>query len=316
MKKLFILVIFAGLFLLINCRAQKNQEIQITSQAWETSLQEAEHAQTEGHINEEPAIYYEDYEDFNEDFRNMHVNYGAENILLPLIVDLFQFDEEHEHFISLNYWFSSRNNFRLWGWSRDGKAAYSYADIWDGPGWISTEVYILDLIDNSILWKNSVVDNGEGRRMIYSEGSGYDEEGPAIDYEAFFQGFRNICINNGIEFIQTEFRKLPVIHNNIVYNVIEEINKKEDSHYGYEEIESYRIIVETQGKRKVINEDGFSETEFIQNTIFNVFSLGYFISPFENRALIVIGRHIPHYEATNNDFLLVSCHLDTDFMSN
>jgi hypothetical protein len=115
--------------------------------------------------------------------------------------------------------------------------------------------------------------------------------------------------NRWLVFIQAEFKKLPIKHNNRIYNVIEEQNKRDDSDdYGYDTIESYKIVVDTQGKSKVINEDTFSGP-----TVFDVFSLGYFISPFENRALIVIGRHIRHWEGTNNDYILLGCHLDSGF---
>jgi len=309
MKKIYFLIILTMLFLLIGCRAQKNQEIPNDSFAQEEALF---HNEDDA---EETITYYNDYYDYeeSENIRNLKINYGAENVSLPPMIDLFKYDEELEHYISFNYWFSSRNNFRLWGWSRDGKVAYSFADNWDGPGWISTEVYILNINDNKVLWKNSVVDNGEGREMIHSEGKGYDEEGPIIDYEAFFSEFRNICANNRIEFVQTEYKKLPIIHNNRTFNIIKEINKRKNPEYDYETIENYKIIIEAQGRRKVINEDSFSGSGSNRNIIFNIFSLGYFISPFENRALIIIGRHIYHYEGTNNDFILIGFHLETGF---
>jgi hypothetical protein len=229
------------------------------------------------------------------------------NGALPTVVDLFKYDEKRVHFIGYNNWFSSRYDCRIWGWSRDGKVAYSYTEFQDGAGWETKYFYILNYIDDKVLWKNSLEDY-EGKQMIYSEGEG-SIEGPVIDYDVLYREFMNICKINGIEFVQAEFKKLPIMHNNRIYNVIEEQNKRDDSDdYGYDTIESYKIVVETQGKSKVINEDTFSYP-----TVFDIFSLGYFISPFEDRALIVIGRHIRHWEGTNNDYILLGCHLDSGF---
>jgi hypothetical protein len=233
---------------------------------------------------------------------------AALNGVLPAVVDLFKYDEKRVHFISYNNWFSSRYDFRIWGWSKDGKVAYSYTEFQDGAGWETKKFYILNFIDDEILW-NKFLNDYEGMEMIYSEGEG-SAEGPPIDYDALYREFMNVCKNNGIELSQGEFKKMPVMHNNKVYNVIEEKNKRNDSDdYGYDTIESYRIVIETGGRSKVINEGTFPEP-----TVFDIFSLGYFISPFENRALMVIGRHIRHWEGTNNDYILLGCHLDTGFM--
>ena len=51
-------------------------------------------------------------------------------------------------------------------------------------------------------------------------------------------------------------------------------------------VDNYRIFVDTDGKRKVVHEANAEEPTF------NIFPLGYFISPFENRALLVMGKHI------------------------
>jgi hypothetical protein len=217
---------------------------------------------------------------------------GTENISPTAVIDLFQYDEAKVHFINYNNWFSSRYDFRIWGWSKDGKVAYSYTEFQDGAGWETIKFYILNFIDDEILW-SKILNDDEG----------------TLDYDALYREFMTICKNNRIEFIQAEFKKMPVMHNNKTYNVIEEQNKRDDSDdYGYNTIESYKITVETQGKSKVINEDTFSEP-----AVFDIFPLGYFISPLENRALIVIGRHIRHWEGTNNDYIFAGCHLDIGF---
>jgi hypothetical protein len=225
----------------------------------------------------------------------------------PAIVDLFKYDEAKTHFISYNNWFSSRYDFRIWGWSKDGKVAYSYTEFQDGAGWETKYFYILNFIDDEIIWKYSI-DDYEGKQMLYTEGEG-SAEGPPIDYDSLYRRYMNICKDEGIEFIQAEFKKIPIMHNNKVYNVVVDQNKRNDSDdYGYDTVKNYKIVVETQGKSKVINEDTFSEP-----VVFDIFSLGYFISPLENRSLIIVGRHIRHWEGTNNDYIFVGCHLDIGF---
>jgi hypothetical protein len=72
--------------------------------------------------------------------------------------------------------------------------------------------------------------------------------------------------------------------------------------------ESYKIIAENHGRRKTICEKNFT-------TIYadDVFLCGYFLSPFENRALIVTGVFAHSFEGSDVTYSFAGCHLSVGF---
>ena len=207
------------------------------------------------------------------------------DISLPPVINLYQYSEEKYD--------TYEKNFRIWGWSKNGRVAYTY-DVFEG-GTKGTYALIFDFVQDKKIWSKSSEWNDWN-------GTG-DDEGLPPD-EVFYQAFINACIENGIELVQAEYRKLPIVHNNKTYNVIFDINLGPKMEYsGVKFIDNYKIMVETQGKRKIIHSAQ-------GNTSFNVFPYGYFISPFENRALLVYGSQRPGgYNPTS----FVGCDLDRGF---
>ena len=177
---------------------------------------------------------------------------------LPPVIDLYQYQNEYS---------PSESDLRFWGWSKDGKVAFSDIDRDRGGNAEYVSVCIFNLVDNTEIYTSGV-------------GVDYDADGNELPPTVFYDEFREVCRQNGIEFVQAEYRQLPINHNGRTYNVIYEKTDKD----GIELVE-YRIFAETQGKRKTV----LVRTE---PYIHDVFSLGYFLSPFENRALLVMGRHI------------------------
>ena len=198
----------------------------------------------------------------------------AQKITLPPEVNLFQYHDEYNR---------SYSGFRFWGWSKDGKVAYSFEE-YEGRG-VYTNVRIFNFIENETLWEKFI-----GYYSIDNEGNYLDDDEQIIDINAFYREFEGVCRENGIEFVQAEYRQLPIVHNNKTYFVYFDINKIRIIGE-YPHIDNYKIIVETQGERKIIHSaDGHYSL--------NVFPLGYFLSPFENRVLLVNGRQVPpgyHY---------------------
>jgi hypothetical protein len=99
----------------------------------------------------------------------------------------------------------------MWGWSRNGKAAYTVEKEDSGRGGYITEAVLLDVIDNVVLWKQEI-------DSIDITGT---KETKAADYNRFYRDFRRICVKNGIEFAQVyipvseghESSKIdPVVH--------------------------------------------------------------------------------------------------------
>ena len=201
---------------------------------------------------------------------------AASEISLPPIVNLFQYNE------NADYRFPSHEEYRIWGWSKDGKVAYSY--IMNDGGLTMKHVIIFNLVDNSFIYNNQVSDWLTDEAYNHdNDGNAIDDDGQIIDFNAIYKEFHNICIENGIEFVQTEYKRLPVVHNNKTFNIIEDVLRKDVD--GLDVVDRYQIVVETEGEIKIIQtaQEGYT---------YNIFSLGYFISPFENRALLVMGSHI------------------------
>jgi hypothetical protein len=185
------------------------------------------------------------------------------DISLPPVINWYQYQNEYS---------PSESNYRFWGWSKDGKVAYTY-DIADG-GVTTTYATIFNFVKDKATWsKNGLLD--------------YDDNGNVLPpSEVFLQEFRNACIKNEIEFVQAKYRKLPIVHNNKTYKVVLELAKVERED-GPEVVDNYRILAYTDGKRKVVHKAKDEEYD-----TYNIFLLGYFISPFENKVLFVMGSHI------------------------
>jgi hypothetical protein len=192
------------------------------------------------------------------------------------------------------------SDIRIWGWSTDGKIAYSNQREHEGS---VITAFIFDIIEDKVVWQNSLYMSD-----IYSSNDYF------FMYTNFIINYKNICDQNRIKFIQTEFKELPIKYNNQTVNIIVEKKETSLSHSELEDllqyggkIESYRIIAENRGKQKLIHERAFN---IYAN---DIFICGYFISPFENRALIVIGEYVHAWEESTVVFSLIGCHLTVGF---
>jgi hypothetical protein len=223
------------------------------------------------------------------------LNLFAQSVSEPSFIDFRQYSNITEY---------SYSSVRIWGWSRDSKVAYSNNKDIEGRGGSIITVAIFDLINDTILWKNSL-------DTFSFWGEDYLEQ-YNIAYDNFILDFINICGQNKIEFIQTEFLNMPIRHNTQTVNItIEKINRSNSDEYDlvyWGRIGSYKIIAENQGRRKTIHEKTFSRAAV------DVFVCGYFISPFENRALVVVGELIRVFEGYGIDeYVLIGCHLSEGF---
>lgn len=196
------------------------------------------------------------------------------------------------------------SNIRIWGWSRDSKIAYSNDKYIDGRGGVITTVAIFDLINDVIIWEkmlDSFNYEEEENEIIYSDA-----------YNNFIIDFRKTCEQNRIEFMQTKFLNLPIRFNKQTVNIIIESNKKSDVREEWEsdfygDIGNYKTIAENQGIKKIIHEKTFSTAAV------DVVVCGYFISPFEDRALIVIGEYVRVFEGWDIEYVFIGCHLSVGF---
>ena len=214
---------------------------------------------------------------------------SAQEFSLPPVVDLFQFNNDYSSPFMVDY--------RIWGWSRDGKVAYSVTGH-DG-GITSLYFNIVDYFSAD----SQAVNYWENFDDFNTDEDGYhlDENGNRIDFNDIYRDFYNICIEQGIEFVQSGYRRLPIVHNNRTNNVNLALAKQEMD--GVDIVESYTVIVEAHGER-------FVHTAPQEGYTLDAFLLGYFLSPFENRALIAMGKSV--FGGYIQDFFL-GCDLDIGF---
>jgi hypothetical protein len=252
-----------------------------------TKKNEAEPAQAAAmeHDASEPAFIMTD--------TNGYVNEFAGAVTDPPFINFDKY---------LNLRLRTYTDIRIWGWSKNGKAAYSSYRYHERE--ILT-VFIFDTVNDITVWQKSLeVDCIEyDERLDVWNGKSYTE---------FIRDFRIVCGQNGIEFVQTPFMQVPVRHNDQTVNIIVEKNitppdLSQRAEYGGGSIANYRIAAESQGRRKIIHEKSFAAYAYDVNVY------GYFIDPFNDRALIVIGEYADGWEESVVTFSFVGCHLSVGF---
>jgi len=240
----------------------------------------------------------------NENINNLaSLNTIPEVPSFPPPIDYFQyinFEPNYNH-----------SDLRLWGWARNSNVAYTINKSLDPmDGNIFTAV-IFNTIENIIVWQDSLNSND------------YKENEYNAAFNNFIKSFISRAGQNGIEFTQeaspqgqTDFKGLPIRHNNQVVNITVETDRRADDwHEVYGDIGSYRIIAEIaaefpaqrDGRRKTIHEKTFDRS------VMDILSCGYFINPFDNSALIVIGEYFWAFEGYDVKYVLIGSHLSTGF---
>lgn len=218
----------------------------------------------------------------------------AEDFEKPQGIDLFQYPESgrHEH--------SNLIDARIWGWSRDGKVAYSVAHSIDGRGGEIIQYCIMDMITDEILFRLSI-DSVEydlyGSSENYTMETMYD-----LKKEAILQSMNDY----GIEALQTDFLPFPIRNGNVEYNCFADAEYRQREGFDYNSVIKYDIVVNKNGKNKIIRHNSDLYPYF-----FAVEVCGYFMSPFENRVLIVTYDHyLTHGYAA---YIFSGCHLGVGF---
>jgi hypothetical protein len=194
---------------------------------------------------------------------------------------------------------NSISDLRFWGWSKNSNVAYTInKSLEPMEGYIFTAV-IFDTINDTVLCQDSINFND-------------------VNENEYNAGFNNVVNNfisragqNGIEFTQADFKGFPIRHDNQTVNIkVVTFEKTGEWHEVYGNIGGYGIIVESnvRGAKPV-----YKKT--LDKPVKDVIPCGYFISPFEDRALIVIGEYALDFEGYDVRYVLSGCHLSTGFDS-
>jgi hypothetical protein len=219
-------------------------------------------------------------------------------------IDLLKYEEK--------FYNNGQENFQIGGFSKSGKVAYIINNAMDGRGGFITKFYIFDFINDKIIYNQTIDDYDytyQGRSYIgyesYNDITRTSEYNSA--YNLLFQDYIEKCRQNGIEFNTIEYRQLPIVYNNqsILINVEQRRNNIEGWGDDIHNIR-YNVIASKLGKKKQI-------TNGEVNLAGNVFPCGYFLSPFEDRALVVIGYTRFVFEGMETFFIFSGCHLSNGF---
>jgi hypothetical protein len=224
-------------------------------------------------------------------FLNVHVLWTQEFVIPPEI-DLFQYNDPARH---QNYSFQSA---RIWGWSRDGKVAYSIEGYEHDEAGYDSKLLIFDLITDSVLY------------TLYLDSYHHNLEGDAL-YHVYRYSIENAMRAYAIADIRTGFLPFPFRRNNLAYNasVIDiKYGMYDDNGDDINIMQSYKVLVTADTRRKIIG------TFTPKPGTHRVHICGYFLSPFENRALVVAAEEWRWFRGSAGlRYLFSGCHLGAGF---
>ena len=222
------------------------------------------------------------------------VDLNAQNIELPSYVDLLQYK---------NY---DLPKFRIWGWSRDGKMAYS-RELWrdDTDTCYNICFYIFDFInDENILTIN--IDTDKENSVILAYIANLESIRKTMEYYKIIENERQI-----------DLLQFPIRKNNILYeSKVTWVSAGYHTHFNedtgewwsmeFDEYYNVDIIISRNNQTKIINTYKGITPGGIG---YSIEVGGYLLSPFENRALIFIF----HGSMNLDNYDLSGCHLDIGF---
>ena len=199
----------------------------------------------------------------------------------PPAVDLLTFSRNYinstlDEDLGYKHLFLKEDTFKVWGWSKNGNIAYTIRDTENWRGAIITKAYIFNLVKDTVLWENTIFSDEYGDENAYSNA-----------YGSFIEDFKNEIEKCGISFIEINYNNFPVIFNNNTINV--KIQKTPNPGWDLageersKKFNDYSVIAEKNNKRKTI-------ASVTRPDALSVIPCGYFKSPFEDRALIVVAH--------------------------
>ena len=214
------------------------------------------------------------------------------DLTLPPVVNLFQYSasiSQHDLY--------GIPRARIWGWSNDGKVAYSVERGIEGRGGQIIYFVILDSVSDSEVFK-----------LIMDSFDYNDVEDEAL-YNLSSVHILNALMMHNIVRQETNFLPFPFRRNNTVYDCrITNVEYKDgEGFFDGGAVSRYNVLVTAGNKSKIIN--SFTP---VGRTGF-VYVCGYFLSPFENRALVVVAEERWGHEGTELDYRLSGCHLEAGF---
>ena len=215
----------------------------------------------------------------------------AQELNFPSKINLFQYSGSDS---GLLY---EIPNARVWGWSSNGKIAFSIERQVDGRGGQIIDFTILDLITDDTVFelKMDSFDND-------------DAEDETL-YNKYRAAISNALRTHNITGQKTDFLRFPLRRNNTVYDSqITSVETKKFEFAFDTVISKYSILVTADAKRKII-----AALNPVHAVTGYIYVCGYILSPFENRALVVAAEEHWGHEGTELTYRFAGCHLGVGF---
>ena len=188
---------------------------------------------------------------------------------------------------------------RIWGWSNNGKVAYSVEREIDGRGGQIINFVILDLLSDKTVFE---------LKMDSFDNNDVTDESL---YNLFSVNILNALRGHGINQGRTQFLPFPLKRNNTEYNanIIDVEYKSNDDGLFDRIVLRYKVSVMANDLGKKI----IGTFTPIENRTGYIYICGYFLSPFENRALVVVAEEHWGHEGTELTYRFSGCHLGVGF---
>ena len=223
----------------------------------------------------------------------------AQVLTPPPGIDLFQYNTSASGNLNMfEYPYA-----RIWGWSRDGKVAYSVERAVDGRGGRIINFVILDLITDRKITELNI------------DSFDHDDYDGDYSYDDLFLMYNHLILdalgsNNIVLGQRNDFRAFPFSRNNITYNCqIIDPGFTNDEYGMFERVISrYSILVTADNRRKII-----ASLIPVSRVTGYTYVCGYFLSPFENRIMVVTAEEAFGFEGTRLNFRFNGCHLGVGF---
>ena len=223
----------------------------------------------------------------------------AQELALPPRIDLFQYNASE--FTSLNM--SEHPIARIWGWSNNGKVAYSIEWDVDGRGGRMIDFVILDLITDNKVFEQTI------------DSFGHDDYDGDYTFEDLFFMYNHVLsdalrANNIVLEQRNDFLPFPLRRNNITFNGhIIDVGHTRDEYGMFERVLSrYSILVTADNRRKIIG-----NMIPVSRLTLDIYISGYFLSPFENRIMVVTTERAWGFEGSRFNYRFNGCHLGVGF---
>jgi hypothetical protein len=225
-------------------------------------------------------------------------------LLLPEKIDLAQYlGQKDEVFTGKENNLYGFPDVRIWGWTDNGKVAYSIDRSLEGRGGYFCQFVIFDFVTDTIVF-NIDIDSWD-----YLEEYKDQEKDIQYLYNQHKEKISKVLIQYKINERKNDFLPLPIKINNTAYTCRLDLEHYHESEYfNRDEVDKYKIVVGKNNKSKIV-----TETSARGNGTLNVYLCGYFISSSADRVLIVAAEERWGFEGTELFYKFFGCHLERGF---